>query len=130
MTDEELAAFLAWALPRRGYDARGFRHVESTLRRRLRARLRELGLPDLVAYRARLVADRAEWPIVDGMCRMSISRFHRDRAVFDVLASDILPELSRTSRPLRVWSAGCASGEEPYTNAILWDLVVPHDSAS
>lgn len=133
MNDAELVSFLQWALPQRGFRWAGFRHVRSTVRKRLSARLTELSLPDLTAYRARLVADPAEWDAFDRMCRIPISRFHRDRMVFEVLAREILParalDAAPTSRPVRVWSAGCASGEEPYTVAILWERVVPHDTS-
>ena len=56
---------------------------------------------------------------------MTISRFFRDRGLWRSLEREILPTLaakleSRGARALRVWSAGCASGEEPYSVAILW----------
>jgi chemotaxis protein methyltransferase CheR len=56
---------------------------------------------------------------------VTISRFARDRAVFDALAREVLPALERDARAggrerLRAWSAGCASGEEAYTLALLW----------
>ena len=50
------------------------------------------------------------------------SYFFRDAAQLDLLATEILPsrlESHGANRPLRVWSAGCASGEEPYTIAIM-----------
>lgn len=132
MNDAELVSFLQWALPQRGFRWAGFRHVRSTLRKRLSARLAELSLSDLPAYRARLTEDPAEWVAFERMCRIPISRFHRDRMVFEVLAREILPErareAARASRPVRVWSAGCASGEEPYTIAILWERAVAHDT--
>ena len=59
------------------------------------------------------------------MLRISISRFYRDRGVFDHLRTAVLPELAAKARQrdeqrIGVWSAGCASGEEPYTVAIIW----------
>jgi chemotaxis protein methyltransferase CheR len=75
----------------------------------------ELGLAEVAAYRARLEADPAEWAILDACCWISISRFHRDRVVFEDLGAGILPELARAAAAdgrsaLRAWSAGCASG--------------------
>ena len=62
------------------------------------------------------------------MCRIPISRFYRDKAVFDLLRDEILPERALAARQgdhvVKVWSAGCASGEEPYTLSILWHLHV------
>ena len=50
---------------------------------------------------------------------INVSSFFRDPIVFDVIASHILPALCRKKKDLRVWSAGCASGEEAYSIAIL-----------
>jgi chemotaxis protein methyltransferase CheR len=93
--------------------------------RRLARRVADLGLPGLDAYRARLEADPAEWAVLAALAPVTISRFARDRAVFDALARAVVPALERSARrrvgvPLRVWSAGCASGEEAYTAALLW----------
>jgi chemotaxis protein methyltransferase CheR len=82
--------------------------------------MRSLGLDDVEAYRDRLQTDTAEWAILDGMTRITISRFFRDRDVFEYLCATGLPMLHRLSAPGRVqiWSAGCAGGEEPYSLAI------------
>ena len=56
------------------------------------------------------------------------THFFRNRPQFEALAQHILPELierRRASRKLRVWSAGCASGEEPYSLAILLEQLLP-----
>ena len=62
------------------------------------------------------------------MCRITISRFYRDWAVFDYLKTELLPHLAYQAqsegRPLYCWSAGCASGEEPYTLALIWHFVL------
>jgi len=89
----------------------------------------ELGLRDAEAYRTRLEVDAAEWSVLDAYCWISVSRFYRDRAVFEDLAREILPNLAhaaiaRERRLLRAWSAGCASGEEPYSLRLAWDLAV------
>jgi chemotaxis protein methyltransferase CheR len=122
MTDAECVAFLQQALPRLGLRWAGFRKVRAQVRKRLARRLAALGLADLAAYRRRLERDPREWAILDSLCRISVSRFYRDRAVFDRLAGEILPALTAAAahdRPrVRLWSAGCASGEEPYTVAL------------
>src|SRR5205807_6396150 len=58
--------------------------------------------------------------------------FCRDPATFDALAGDVLPQLwsSRPHPPLRIWSAGCASGQEPYSIAMVGrDFVSDHPDA-
>lgn len=55
--------------------------------------------------------------------RISILTFYRDGGVFDYLKDGLLPQLAHLAvskmLPLRCWSAGCASGEEPYTLALI-----------
>jgi hypothetical protein len=86
--------------------------------RRIERRCRELGLPNVADYRAFLETHPEEWSVLDSPCRISISRFYRDRGVFGSLRRKILPSLAELAgggdRELRVWSAGCASGEEDF----------------
>jgi chemotaxis protein methyltransferase CheR len=119
--DAACVAFLQWALPQIGLRWAGYRKVRRQVCRRLRRRLDELGLPDLEAYRARLAADPAEWEALAALTPVTISRFARDRAVWDALGREVVPALEHTAaEPLRAWSAACASGEEAYTLALLW----------
>jgi len=90
--------------------------------------MNDLGVADFAAYRTQLEAVPAEWRVLDECCRITISRFFREKRVFEVLRSRVLPHIAerayREERAARMWSAGCASGEEPYTLKILWDLEV------
>jgi chemotaxis protein methyltransferase CheR len=127
--DRDWVALLQWALPRIGLCWEGFRKVQRQVCRRIGRRMAELGLDGPDAYRRLLEASPAELERMDSFCRVTISRFHRDRAVFDRLRARVLPELAglallRGGGALRCWSAGCASGEEPYTVAILFRLAV------
>ncbi len=129
MTDSDCVAFLQWALPQLHLSWPGFRKVRRQVCRRIDRRRAELGLADLAAYRARLAAKRDEWTVLDEMCRITISRFARDRAVWVELAADVLPRLASEARlagrtSVRAWSAGCGAGEEPFTLAIAWELAV------
>jgi len=126
--DTDCTAFLQWALPQLELRWPGFRKVRRQVCKRLRRRMSELGLADLAAYRTRLEADPGEWRVLDESCHITISRFFRDRAVFEMLRRRVLPAVAsrarREGRDARIWSAGCASGEEPCTLKILWDLEV------
>jgi len=129
MRDKEYVAFLQGHLPRLGLRWPGFRKVRGTVCKRLRRRLRELGLDDLDAYAAYLADRPEEWTRLDALCRIPISRFYRDREVFQTLRARILPELAQRvadddEREVRAWSAGCASGEEPYSLRIVWTETV------
>lgn len=108
---------------------RGFRKVRRQVRKRIAKRMTQLGLGNLAAYRDRLETHPDEWTVLDSFCRISISRFYRDKAVFRHLGDRVIPTLAamaldRNDRQVRYWSIGCASGEEPYTLAIVWNRQV------
>lgn len=125
MHDSDCADFLQWALPHLRMRWPGFRKVRGQVCKRIAHRILQLGLPDAGHYRAWLEDHPNEWAELDGMCRVTVTRFYRDRQVFGTLSRNILPSLAHLARnaerdTLRCWSIGCASGEEPYTLAILW----------
>ena len=128
MDNTECIAFLKWALPQLNLRWPGFRKVHRQVCKRLKRRMSDLDIVDLAAYRARLEADHAEWRALDECCHITISRFFREKHIFEVLRTCVLPEIAararREGRPARIWSAGCASGEESFTLKILWDLEV------
>jgi chemotaxis protein methyltransferase CheR len=125
-SSEGCVEFLQWALPRLGLRWAGFRRVRGQVCKRVRRRTQALGLAGLDAYRAHLTAHPEEWAVLEGLARVTISRFCRDRAVFAALGDEVLPgaALADGRDALRAWSAGCASGEEPYTLALVWRHVV------
>jgi len=122
MTEADCVELLRWAAPRLGLRWAGFRNVRRIACKQLARRARALGLADAAAYRALLERDPDEWILLDSYCRIPISRFFRDRAVWERLGAELLPSLAAARRgaPLAAWSAGCASGEEPYTLALVW----------
>lgn len=117
---------LRWALPKLGLRWEGFRKVRRQVCRRIRNRIGELGVEGPAEYRALLERRPEEWAVLDRCCRITISRFYRDRGVFEALGSVVLPDLARealaASRRLTCWSVGCASGEEPYSLVMLWQF--------
>jgi chemotaxis protein methyltransferase CheR len=127
MTDDECVALLQWALPRLRLRWPGYRKVRGQVCKRIRRRMAQLGLSEVTAYRTRLEADPAEWGILADLCAITISRFYRDRSVWDALRDAVLPAVAQAAiaareDSLRCWSIGCACGEEPYTLSILWAL--------
>jgi two-component system CheB/CheR fusion protein len=94
----------------------------ATLRRRVERRLIVRGLSTLTEYARLLRDDPAEPAALMKELLISVTNFFRDRPAFDVLQKRIIPELFRNKRDgdhVRVWSAGCATGEEAYSLAIL-----------
>lgn len=129
MKDNQYIHFLQWALPHLNLRWRGFRKVRRQVCKRIHNRITELGLENLNSYKDYLKKNSAEWAVLDHFCRITISRFYRDRVIFEYFFSDVLPSLlqsfnRKSCKTFRIWSAGCASGEEPYTVAIGWQHTV------
>lgn len=124
MHDAECVAFLQWALPMLQLRWAGFRKVRRQVCKRVARRLHVLDIADTAAYRKRLAQDPGEWRVLDSLCRVTISRFYRDKQVFDFVADRMLPALAARAAAsgrssLEIWSAGCGSGEEAYTLALI-----------
>ncbi len=105
----------------RGFDFQEYR--ESTLTRRLGRRLRAQGAKTYGDYAVVLDKDPGEYDKLFDDLTINVTSFFRDQLVFKVLEKEVLPVLIKreTNKPkvLRIWSAGCASGEEPYSIAML-----------
>ena len=83
-----------------------------------------------LSWLAALPHESPEWRRLAGYLAVGETHFFRDRCCFAALERDVLPSLIATRRTegvrrLRLWSAGCASGEEPYSLAILLDRLLP-----
>lgn len=127
MRDSECVEFLQWALPLLARRWPGFRKVRRTVCKRIARRLQALNLPGPRDYREYLERNSGEWSVLDTLLPITISSFYRDKAVFDFLRGTVLRRIAdeateRGDKMLRVWSIGCASGEEPYTLMLAWRL--------
>ena len=93
-----------------------------TIEAAIRREASRAGHPGLAAYHAALRADASAVDALAAELTIGETYFFRDTPQFDLLRSRILPELAASppaDGAVRVWSAGCASGEEPYSLAIL-----------
>lgn len=73
-------------------------------------------------------ASEAEWKTLVGLLTTAETFFFRDKGQFSLLENKILPKLIKkrqSEKKMRIWSAGCSSGEEPYSLAILLDKLLP-----
>jgi chemotaxis protein methyltransferase CheR len=127
MKDEFCIGFLQWALPHLHMRWPGFRKVRGQVCKRLGRRLDELGLHDLKSYRMYLENNPLEWHKLDSMCRITISRFYRDKEIYELLRTRVLPLLiddaaRQGEKNLFCWCIGSASGEEPFSLSLLWEL--------
>lgn len=74
------------------------------------------------------VKGKAEWELLIALLTNQESYFFRDKGQFKILSEHILPEIiksNRKHRTLRLWSAGCSTGEEPFSLAMLVDQLLP-----
>lgn len=129
MKDFEGVQFLQWCLPRLHLRWPGFRKVRRQVYRRIDRRMKELEIKTVPEYQSYLTTHSAEWSELEKLCRISISRFYRDKKVFECLERDVLPHLAqgikeKEENTIQCWSIGCAAGEEPFTLALLWNLVL------
>jgi two-component system CheB/CheR fusion protein len=94
-----------------------------TLERRVERRMALAGIDDVDRYLELLAGDGDELRNLADDLFINVTRFFRDKKAFDVLAETIVPELTRAhppDRPIRVWVAGCSTGEEAYSVAMLF----------
>ncbi|MDQ2872973.1 MAG: protein-glutamate O-methyltransferase CheR, partial [Candidatus Eremiobacteraeota bacterium] len=92
------------------------------LQSRLQTRLVKCSLPDFSAYHRYLTIGterEREWSELASVLSNNETYFFRERAQLDVLASVVLEDALRRSGNLRVWSAACSTGEEPFTLAMM-----------
>ena len=85
---------------------------------------------DLAALHADAAADGPSWEIILAQLTIGETYFFRNTPQFAALRQHILPELierRRTTHHLRIWSAGCATGEEPYSIAMILAELLPSD---
>ena len=118
--DGELDTLLNYVHERRNFDFRGYKRA--SLSRRIYKRMSAVGADDYQGYMDVLEANPGEFAELFDTILINVTSFLRDRDAWDALVADVLPELIQSKAPgesLRIWSAGCASGEEAYTLAVL-----------
>jgi chemotaxis methyl-accepting protein methylase len=102
---------------------RGFQcssYKDKCLRRRVAVRMRAKGASSHTEYAGILDADSREYERLMRSLTINVTKFFRNWETYSILAQKVIPALwERRERELRVWSAGCASGEEPYSVGIL-----------
>jgi chemotaxis protein methyltransferase CheR len=95
-------------------------YKDKCIRRRIAVRMRACGVHTYDDYRVLLSRSPAEYERLRDALTINVTRFYRNAETWNLLRRVVLPALFDHPRvELRVWSAGCASGEEPYTLAVL-----------
>jgi chemotaxis protein methyltransferase CheR len=101
----------------------------SILESRLKERLREKNVDSVRSYFGVISRDKEELKNFLDSITTNLTRFFRNQAHFDALQHYVVPELIKlkkgASTSLKIWSAGCSTGEEPYTIAMLMSEILP-----
>src|SRR5689334_16068978 len=92
----------------RGFDFTAYK--PTSLMRRVRKRMQTVGLDDYDAYLDHLQVHPDEFAALFNTILINVTSFFRDPEVWDTLRANVLPAVTAGDRPIRVWSAGCASG--------------------
>ncbi len=119
MADDVAFALLARQISRTsGFTLEAYK--DKCIRRRIAVRMRACGVHTYDDYRAFLDRSPSEYERLRDALTINVTRFYRNAETWNLLRRDVLPVLLDAPRiEVRVWSAGCASGEEPYTLAML-----------
>jgi chemotaxis protein methyltransferase CheR len=109
-----------------GFDFREYK--EASLARRIRARMSQVRADDFVAYAKYVGENPNEHVALFNTILINVTGFFRDPEAWKVLAADVIPRVAAAaeeSRSIRIWSAGCSSGEEPFSLAMVLLALCP-----
>lgn len=123
---EELLEYLRRS---RGFDFTGYKRT--SLKRRVRKQMQLRELNSFEAYLDYLQVHQEEFQLLFNTILINVTTFFRDKSAWKYLQEHTIPHLieGKSPRsPIRIWSAGCASGEEAYTLAILFAEVLGVES--
>ncbi len=118
--DAKFEALLDYLRRTRGFDFAGYKR--GSLNRRIIRRMQMIGLGEIEDYLDFLEVHPEEFTLLFNTILINVTAFFRDQPAWDVLSQEVIPRLlagKPAEAPIRVWSAGCSSGEEPYTLAII-----------
>jgi len=112
--------FLREAAPLFGLQWRPFQR--RGIKRKVEHRIFQIGLSNYEEYLLKVRSDPAELNYLSKILTVTISRFFRDSEVFNTIGTSLIPAIikNRGEGDFKIWSIGCASGEEPYTFSLLW----------
>jgi chemotaxis methyl-accepting protein methylase len=112
--------FLREAAPFFGLQWRPFQR--RGIKRKVEQRIVQIALSGFEEYLLKIRSDPAELNHLSKTLTVTISRFFRDKEVFDTIGTSLIPTIVKKEDKIdfKIWSIGCASGEEPYTFSLLW----------
>ena len=111
---------------RRSFGLDFSKYKAATVGRRIKRRIEMRQMPSISDYTVLISGDPAEQDLLYHDLLIGVTEFFRDPEVFSLLESEVVPGILKNLDPqeeVRIWSAGCATGEEPYSLAILFKEV-------
>ena len=119
-TEADFESLLEYIKHSRDFDFTGYKRA--SLRRRMDKRLGEVDCGSYAAYTEFLEVHPEEFPRLFNTILINVTTFFRDPAAWEYLSEEIVPRMlagKPKDDPIRLWSAGCASGQEPYSLAMM-----------
>jgi two-component system, chemotaxis family, CheB/CheR fusion protein len=119
--DGDLEDLLSFIRDARGFDFTGYKRT--SLGRRIQKRMGDVGVSAYADYQDRLESSAEEFRHLFDTILINVTSFFRDAEAWAYLQSDVVPDVLANTDPddeIRIWSAGCSSGEEAYSLAILF----------
>jgi two-component system CheB/CheR fusion protein len=118
--DVDFENLLQYLRTNRGFDFTGYKR--STLMRRVTKQMESLNIETFTNYQDYLEVHPDEFKVLFNTILINVTAFFRDYLAWEYLAKNIIPNIIKNKQKneqVRIWSAGCASGEEAYTLAII-----------
>jgi chemotaxis methyl-accepting protein methylase len=118
MDDDQFRILLEYL----NYSWAGYRQVRKGVKKKIERHMQQLACRSVTDYLKILSHDPDQHHECELLMSVSISRFFRDRRLWEMIQSRWLPNLiAKVATELKIWSAGCACGEEVYSFKIIWD---------
>ncbi len=106
-----------------GLNLNGYK--EKQLKRRIDSLMLSRGVTGYEAYYNMLVENKEQWQIFLDKVTINVSEFFRNPNIFNFLEREIIPELLKSKKRLKIWSAACSNGAEPYSVAMILNDLAP-----
>jgi two-component system CheB/CheR fusion protein len=117
--DAEIGRLLEYIRRTRRFDFSGYKR--NSLERRISKRMAEVGCETYADYQDHLEVHPDEFGHLFNTILINVTSFFRDRPAWEFLADEVVPRIvsgKQPGEPIRVWSAGCATGQEAYSLAM------------
>ena len=122
ISEQDLKEITEFVHQKRGLDLSYFK--PAFLSRRIGVRMKMLNMTSSSQYAELLNSDLNEVGTLYDSLSINVTKFYRDKQVWQVFGKKIIPKIFsnlKSNEKLRIWSCGCASGEEPYSIAIMFN---------